>query len=64
MSDIENKQAYPRSGSEDGNTPVDESQRKTGSNIAPDGAEGGAKPESGEGSDVVAGSPNQGTESR
>lgn len=48
---------------DEGDTPIEESQRETGSDIETD-AKPSAKAESGEGSAVVAGSPNQGTESR
>jgi hypothetical protein len=45
-------------------TPIDESARRTGSNVKTD-AKPTAKAESGEGSNNgVAGAPNQGTESR
>lgn len=44
-------------------TPVDEATRKTGMGVK-SGAKSTAKPESGEGSAVVEGSPNQGTDSR
>lgn len=44
-------------------TPVNEASRKTGMG-AKSGAKTTAKPESGEGSGVVEGSPNQGTDSR
>jgi hypothetical protein len=45
------------------NTPVEESQRETGQTSTND-TKSSAKPESGSNSDVVAGSPNQGTEKR
>ncbi|MEX0270636.1 photosystem I reaction center subunit IV [Leptolyngbyaceae cyanobacterium UHCC 1019] len=44
-------------------TPINESIRRTGSNVVTD-AKSTAKAESGEGSGVVEGSPNQGTETR
>lgn len=48
---------------DDDQTPIDEASRKTGTPIET-GAKPTAKPEAGEGSSVVVGSPNQGTESR
>lgn len=44
-------------------TPIDAESRKTGTSIKTDN-KSTAKPEAGEGSSVVVGSPNQGTESR
>jgi hypothetical protein len=49
--------------SEEGDTPVETSERETGHSEDSD-AKSSATPESGSNADVVVGSPNQGTEKR
>ncbi len=61
MADSNQQKTTATSGGEQ--TPINDSARRTGSNVKTE-AKPTAKPEAGEGSNGVEGAPNQGTESR